>query len=44
METIYKPKCKQGDLIIFPSFMTHMVLPLSNSETIAGNLKINYVK
>jgi len=44
METVYKPECKQGDLIIFPSFMTHMVLPLSNSETIAGNIKINYVK
>jgi hypothetical protein len=44
IETIYRPECKQGDLIIFPSFITHMVLPLSKSETIAGNIKIDYVK
>jgi hypothetical protein len=36
----YKPKLKQGDLIIFPSYLEHWVKPNSNNTTIAGNIKI----
>jgi len=35
-----KPKLKQGDLIIFPSYLEHWVKPNSNNVTIAGNIKI----
>jgi hypothetical protein len=41
----YKPKLKQGDLIIFPSYLEHWVKPNSNNITIAGNIKIiNIIK
>ena len=45
-ESIYKtkfePQLRDNQIIIFPSFLTHHVKPLSNSETIAGNLKFEY--
>ena len=36
----FKPSCREGQMIIFPSFISHMVLKHSNSVTIAGNIKI----
>lgn len=37
----YKPKCKEGQLILFPSFLEHMVLKTSNQHTISGNIRFN---
>ena len=34
----YMPKCKTGQIIVFPSFLEHMVLKSSNQKTISGNL------
>ena len=34
------PECRSGQMIIFPSFLEHMVLKHSNSVTIAGNVII----
>ena len=36
----FSPTLRQGQIIIFPSFLEHMVKKSSNSETISGNLKI----
>ena len=36
----YEPKLKQGDIIIFPSYLEHWVRPNSNNVTVAGNIKI----
>ena len=41
-KTKFEPQLKNNQIIIFPSFLTHHVKPLSNSETIAGNLKFEY--
>jgi len=38
-DSLFMPKCKTGQIIIFPSFLEHMVLKNSNQTTIAGNLK-----
>ena len=35
---------KQGDIIIFPSYLQHWVKPNSNNITIAGNIKIIQMK
>jgi|TARA_R110000803_G_scaffold209060_1_gene278249 hypothetical protein len=40
----YEPDCKQGDIIIFPSYLEHWVKPNSNNTTIAGNIKIIELK
>ena len=34
----YIPKCKTGKIIIFPSFLEHMVLKSTGDKTISGNL------
>jgi len=34
------PELKQGDIIMFPSYLEHWVRPNSNNITIAGNIKI----
>jgi len=39
----FKPSCKQGQMILFPSFLTHMVCKNNNSVTIAGNIKIEKI-
>jgi hypothetical protein len=39
--TFFKPELKENQIIIFPSFLEHMVKKNSNSITIAGNLKIS---
>jgi len=33
------PKCKTGQIIIFPGFLEHMVLKSSKQKTISGNLR-----
>jgi len=41
MSCVYKPVCKTGDIIIFPSFVEHMVAPSEEEgETIAGNFNL----
>ena len=35
----FMPKCKTGQIIIFPSFLEHMVLKSSKQKTISGNLR-----
>jgi len=40
-QNIYKPSCNKGQVIIFPSFLEHMVLKTSNQHTISGNLKFD---
>ena len=42
LDHFYAPKCKQGDMIIFPSYLEHMVTRSSNCETISGNILINF--
>jgi len=34
----FEPKCEEGDIIVFPSYLDHWVRPNSNNETIAGNV------
>jgi len=36
----YEPNLKQGDIIVFPSYLEHWVKPNSNNITIAGNINI----
>jgi len=40
-EWYFEPECRQGQIIIFPSFIEHWVKNNSNTITIAGNLKIS---
>ena len=40
----YETNFKQGDIIIFPSYLEHWVKPNSNNITIAGNIKIIEIK
>jgi hypothetical protein len=40
----YQPNLKQGDIIMFPSYLEHWVKPNSNNTTIAGNIKITQLK
>jgi hypothetical protein len=39
-ETTYTPKLKENNIIIFPSFLEHMVTKCSNVKTISGNINI----
>ena len=36
-KNIFKVECREGQIVVFPSFLEHMVLKHSNSVTIAGN-------
>ena len=38
-DKIFMPKCKTGQIIIFPGFLEHMVLKSSKQKTISGNLR-----
>jgi len=40
-EVNYEPKCKQGQIIIFPSFLEHLVQECEDSITISGNINIH---
>jgi hypothetical protein len=42
--TSYMPKLKSGSIIVFPSFVEHMVVPNSDQVTISGNLVFNKIK
>jgi hypothetical protein len=38
----YKPNLEPGSIIIFPSFLMHMVMRGGEGSTIAGNVKLEY--
>ena len=38
----FAPKCRENQIIIFPSYLEHYVKKTSNSVTISGNLKLNF--
>jgi hypothetical protein len=38
----YKPKLKAGSIIIFPSFLMHMVTHGNEGSTISGNVYLDY--
>ena len=40
----FLPKCRNNQIVIFPSFLEHMVQKVNNSVTISGNLKIQTLK
>lgn len=42
IQDIFEPKCRQGQMIVFPSFLTHMVKKSKDSITISGNIEINF--
>jgi len=39
----FLPKCKAGQIILFPSFLEHMVLKNSQQKTISGNIKFEKI-
>ena len=39
----FLPKCKKGQIILFPSFLEHMVLKNSQQCTISGNLNFQKI-
>lgn len=39
----FTPNVKQSNIVIFPSFLEHMVAKISNSVTIAGNINIKKI-
>ena len=43
-KSYYEPKLKQGDIIVFPSYLEHWVKPNSNNITVSGNIKILQMK
>jgi len=36
----FKPSCRKNQIVVFPSFLQHMVLRHSNSVSIAGNITL----
>jgi hypothetical protein len=40
----FLPKCRKDQIVIFPSFLEHMVQNINNSVTISGNFKIQKTK
>ena len=40
----FRPECRKGQLLVFPSFVDHMVKRHSNSITISGNLLVKKTK
>jgi len=43
-EQNFKPDCRSGQMILFPSYLHHMVAKTDQSVTIAGNIKIEMVE
>jgi|TARA_R110000744_G_scaffold114075_2_gene213393 hypothetical protein len=37
----FLPKCRKDQIVIFPSFLEHMVKKINNSVTISGNITIH---
>lgn len=42
-DEFFIPKCKTGQIIIFPSFLQHMVMKSSKQKTISGNIVFNKI-
>jgi len=40
IKPVITPKVVQGDMILFPSYLEHMVKPSKGSMTISGNIGI----
>ena len=38
--SLFKVECREGQIVVFPSFLEHMVLKHSDSVTIAGNTMV----
>ena len=38
IQTQFQPKCRENQIVVFPSFLDHMVQKLDDSVTISGNL------
>ena len=38
--TVWKPKIEAGNMVLFPSWVSHMVVPGNEGHTIAGNIKL----
>jgi len=43
-DTNFMPECREGQIIIFPSFLGHMVKKSNNSQTISGNVILEMLK
>ena len=41
IDSTFKVECREGQIVVFPSFLEHMVLKHNNSVTISGNIDIN---
>jgi len=39
----FRPECKQGDIVIFPSFIEHFVMPGNTGTTISGNIYMDFM-
>ena len=39
-QTFFEPKCRENQIIIFPSFLEHMVKTTTNALTISGNFSV----
>ena len=43
-KTDFQPKCRQDQIVVFPSFMEHMVQKNNKSVTISGNINVKIIK
>ena len=39
-QTDFQPKCRENQIVIFPSFLEHMVKKTSNALTVSGNILV----
>ena len=39
----FRPSCREGQIIVFPSFLEHMVKKTSNAITISGNIDFKFL-
>jgi len=44
IDSLFKVECREGQIVVFPSFLEHMVLKHNNSITISGNVNIQESK
>ena len=38
----FRPECKKGDIVIFPSMIEHFVMPGNEGSTVSGNIYMDY--
>ena len=38
----FRPECKKGDIVIFPSMIEHFVMPGNEGTTLSGNIYMDY--